>query len=156
MSGSHRPSHGFVHLKGAIQHPGIYPVKENTRWDEVVKAAGGLTAAADIQQVNLAKIASDQESLYVPEKGETSTATAPPTTAGGTSATGKPAQTASGAVVDLNKADVAQLTTISGIGPKRLRILLVIATAMVGSRILTNSKKFMVLGIRLLKPWRRS
>ena len=50
MSGSHRPSHGFVHLKGAIQHPGIYPVKENTRWDEVVKAAGGLTAAADIQQ----------------------------------------------------------------------------------------------------------
>ena len=76
MSGSHRPSHGFVHLKGAIQHPGIYPVKENTRWDEVVKAAGGLTAAADIQQVNLAKIASDQESLYVPAKGETSTATA--------------------------------------------------------------------------------
>ena len=71
MSGSHRPSHGFVHLKGAIQHPGIYPVKENTRWDEVVKAAGGLTAAADIQQVNL------------------------------------------------NKADVAQLTTISGIGPKK-------------------------------------
>lgn len=119
MSGSHRPSHGFVHLKGAIQHPGIYPVKENTRWDEVVKAAGGLTAAADMQQVNLAKIASDQESLYVPEKGETSTATAPTTTAGGTSATGKPTQTASGAVVDLNKADVAQLTTISGIGPKK-------------------------------------
>lgn len=32
---------------------------------------------------------------------------------------GSPPRLASGAVVDLNKADVAQLTTISGIGPKK-------------------------------------
>ena len=115
-----RPSQGFVHLKGAVLRPGIYPVRENTRWDEVVKAAGGLTANADMQQVNLAKIASDQESLHVPEKGETVAAPATTATSGVASSGEAKAQAAGGGgAVDLNKADATQLQTISGIGPKK-------------------------------------
>ncbi|HAJ55828.1 MAG TPA: transporter, partial [Lactobacillus sp.] len=114
-----RPSQGFVHLKGAVLRPGIYPVRENTRWEEVVKAAGGLTANADMQQVNLAKIASDQESLHVPEKGETVAAPAATATSGVASSGEAKTQASSGGVVDLNKADATQLQTISGIGPKK-------------------------------------
>lgn len=114
-----RPSQGFVHLKGAVLRPGIYPVRENTRWDEVVKAAGGLTANADMQQVNLAKIASDQESLHVPEKGETVAAPAATATSGVASTGEAKTQAGSGGAVDLNKADATQLQTISGIGPKK-------------------------------------
>lgn len=114
-----RPSQGFVHLKGAVLRPGIYPVRENTRWDEVVKAAGGLTANADMQQVNLAKIASDQESLHVPEKGETVSAPAATATSGVASTSEAKTQAGSGGAVDLNKADATQLQTISGIGPKK-------------------------------------
>ncbi|MDE3315068.1 transporter [Lacticaseibacillus casei] len=114
-----RPAQGFVHLKGAVLRPGIYPVRENTRWDEVVKAAGGLTANADMQQVNLAKIASDQESLHVPEKGETVAAPATTATSGVASSGESKAQAGSGGAIDLNKADATQLQTISGIGPKK-------------------------------------
>ncbi len=62
-SSTSRPTRGFVHIKGAVQKPGLYPVRADTRWDAVVKAAGGLTDKADISQVNLAKLAVDQESL---------------------------------------------------------------------------------------------
>ncbi len=41
MSGSHRPSHGFVHLKGAIQHPGIYPVKKTRAGMKWLKLPAG-------------------------------------------------------------------------------------------------------------------
>ncbi|QVI35797.1 transporter [Lacticaseibacillus chiayiensis] len=114
-----RPSQGFVHLKGAVLRPGIYPVRENTRWDEVIKAAGGLTANADMQQINLAKIASDQESLHVPEKGETVAAPAATATSSVASTGDAKTKGGSGGAVDLNKADATQLQTISGIGPKK-------------------------------------
>ena len=89
-SSTSRPTRGFVHIKGAVQKPGLYPVRADTRWDAVVKAAGGLTDKADISQVNLAGTA-----------GQTNAAAG------------------SRAVVNLNTADVSQLQTISGIGPKK-------------------------------------
>ncbi|WP_125703199.1 helix-hairpin-helix domain-containing protein [Lacticaseibacillus daqingensis] len=114
-SSNSRPQSGYVHLKGAVARPGLYPVTGETRWDAVVKAAGGLTAEADITQINLAKIAVDQESLYIPAKGET-VAQAPPApdTGGPTSAAG-----ASGGLINLNTATLAELQTLSGVGPKK-------------------------------------
>ncbi|WP_179395315.1 helix-hairpin-helix domain-containing protein [Lacticaseibacillus absianus] len=106
------PQAGVVHLKGAVVHPGLYPVTTTTRWDAVVKAAGGLTPVADITQINLAKFASDQESLYIPSKGEAAVAPAP-------GASGASAASASGTLVDLNTATEAELQTLSGIGPKK-------------------------------------
>lgn len=107
---------GYVDIKGAVKNPGLYPVNGKTRWMAVVTAAGGLTAAADVSQLNLAKIASDQESLYVPKKGET------PPAAGTTNISGAAGATAtseSGAVVNLNNATETELQTLSGVGPKK-------------------------------------
>ncbi|WP_262314531.1 helix-hairpin-helix domain-containing protein [Lacticaseibacillus parakribbianus] len=115
-SASSQPGPGFVYLKGAVVHPGLYPITGTTRWDAVVKAAGGLTAKADVTQVNLAKIAVDEESLYIPTVGET-----PPVaveqgpTPGATTAASSSGQ----GLVNLNTATAAELETLSGIGPKK-------------------------------------
>ncbi len=103
---------GYVHIKGAVVHPGLYPVDGTTRWDAVVKAAGGLTAAADISGVNLAAIANDQESLLIPVKGETPS----PAASGVTAA---PNASGQSALINLNTATEAELQTLSGIGPKK-------------------------------------
>lgn len=112
---------GVVHIKGAVAKPGIYPVTGKTRWADVVTQAGGLTSKADVTQVNLAKIASDQESLYIPNVGET-----PPPTDGTGVTTGAVTggvvgggDVADTAVLDLNEATEADLQQLSGIGPKR-------------------------------------
>ncbi|MFD1430746.1 helix-hairpin-helix domain-containing protein [Lacticaseibacillus mingshuiensis] len=110
---------GFVEVKGAVAHPGLYPIDGTTRWAAVVEAAGGLLKNADASAVNLAKVASDEESLYIPKIGET-----PP--AGPTAGTGNPtanaapgAGPATGTLVDLNHATAEELQTLSGIGAKK-------------------------------------
>lgn len=107
------PTAGYVHIKGAVKKPGLYPVTGTTRWQAVVEAAGGLTPAADVTAINLAKIASDQESLYIPVKGEAPAATA----SGPTGATGNASD--GGTLVNLNTASATELQTLSGIGPKK-------------------------------------
>lgn len=103
---------GFVHIKGAVKKPGLYPVTGTTRWQAVVEAAGGLTADADVTAINLAKIAVDQESLYIPVQGEAIPAGTSGTTANPTAASGT-------ALVNLNTASEAELQTLSGIGPAK-------------------------------------
>ncbi|EPC44557.1 ComE operon protein 1, partial [Lacticaseibacillus paracasei subsp. paracasei Lpp229] len=104
-SSTSRPTRGFVHIKGAVQKPGLYPVRADTRWDAVVKAAGGLTDKADISQVNLAMLAVDQESLQIPEKGgAVATAPASGTASIGGTAGQTNAAAGSRAVVNLNTA----------------------------------------------------
>lgn len=108
---SSKPQAGFVHIKGAVAKPGLYPVDGTTRWDEVVRLAGGLTADADVSAVNLALIATDQASLWIPEKGAAPAAqTAPPSAPGATS---------DAALVNINTATETELQTLSGIGPKK-------------------------------------
>ena len=103
---------GFVHIKRAVANPGLYPVTGTTRWQAVVEAAGGLTADADVTAINLAKIAVDQESLYIPVQGESIPAGTSGTTANPTAASGT-------ALVNLNTASEAELQTLSGIGPAK-------------------------------------
>lgn len=107
---SEPPKSGFVHIKGAVKKPGLYPVTGTTRWQAVVEAAGGLTADADVTAINLAKIAVDQESLYIPVQGEAAPAA-------GTAAASPAAS--STALVNLNTASEAELQTLSGIGPAK-------------------------------------
>ncbi|MFD1392930.1 helix-hairpin-helix domain-containing protein [Lacticaseibacillus jixianensis] len=117
QASSSTPKNGYVHIKGAVAKPGVYPVKAATRWVDVVALAGGLTPGADVSQVNLAQVAVDQESLYIPKAGETPPVSAPPQGPAG-STTGA-AAAGSGPLVNLNTATASDLQTLSGIGPKK-------------------------------------
>lgn len=66
-----------AHAAGAVVHPGIYPLPVGARVADLLTAAGGPTADADLDAINLAAKISDGERVYVPRKGEV----APPSSA---------------------------------------------------------------------------
>lgn len=133
---------GYVEIKGAVVHPGLYPVDGTTRWDAVVKLAGGLAANADTTAINLAAVAHDQESLLIPVIGATPSAA---TTAGMQTAT--PAATsASGDLVNLNTATADELQTLSGVGPKKAEDIIAYRDANGGFKSIDDLKSVSGIG----------
>lgn len=110
-----------VHVAGQVAGPGLYAVPAGGRVADALVAAGGTSAEADVEQLNLAARVSDGERIYVPRKGETPPAAAAPAT-GGTAAAGGKAPPAG--PVDLNTATAEQLDALPGIGPATSRAIL--------------------------------
>ncbi|KRM23838.1 comE operon protein 1 [Latilactobacillus graminis DSM 20719] len=120
---------GFVDLKGAVAHPGIYPIHvSQTRLFEVLKQAGDVTEAADTSQLNLAQTLVDQLIIYVPTNGEAVSAqelvkiAEKPTIASIANNADHEQETDQDTTttkINLNQADVTQLQTLNGIGPKK-------------------------------------
>ena len=92
----------LVHILGAVEHPGLYELREGDRAIDAVAAAGGFLDTADQAQLNLARFIVDGEQIIVPAIGET------PAAAPGMTAQGK---------VNLNTADSAALETLPRVGP---------------------------------------
>lgn len=101
-----------VDVKGAVQKEGVYQLPAGSRVDDAIKQAGGLTENADKKSVNLAQKLSDGSVVYVASQGENISVVSAPTATGGSEgiATGK---------VNINRASLSELQTISGIGAKR-------------------------------------
>jgi competence protein ComEA len=99
----------FVHILGAVAKPGLYQLHDGARAVDAVAAAGGFTAEADRQQLNLARLVSDGEQIYVPKVGEAGSG--PP----GNSAVGGAG--AVGGKVNINTASESDLETLPRVGP---------------------------------------
>jgi competence protein ComEA len=99
----------FVHAAGAVASPGVYQVPSDARIADVVAAAGGAVADADLNRVNLAAVVEDGQQVYVPRIGEPAVAASSP---GGSSGSG-----GDGGPVNLNTADAAALEALPGVGP---------------------------------------
>lgn len=128
------PTRIAVHVVGAVQQPGVYHLAAGARGDDAVRAAGGPTDDADVRRVNLAAPLTDGEQFLVPRKGEHVVITVPPSRGGsaGNSSGGSAGNSAgnsagvppSGALlVDLNRATVAELDQLPGVGPSTARAI---------------------------------
>jgi competence protein ComEA len=92
-----------VDVAGAVRHPGLYRLEQGTRIADAVAIAGGATARADIELVNLAAPLADGEQVVVPKRGAAAAASG---------ATASPT-----APLDLNTGSLEQLDALPGIGP---------------------------------------
>jgi competence protein ComEA len=59
-----------VHVAGAVQFPGVYALPQGSIVQEVVDAAGGALAEAELGAVNLAAKLSDGTQVFIPKAGE--------------------------------------------------------------------------------------
>jgi competence protein ComEA len=96
-----------IDVAGAVRRPGLYRLKSGSRIDDALAAAGGPTAKAQLDTVNLAAPVADGEQIVVPGRGAAGAATANPPAAGGSPT----------APLDLNTATLEQLESLPGIGP---------------------------------------
>ena len=109
-----------VDIKGAVKKPGVYELPSDSRVNDAVLLAGGVTAEADRQSVNFAQKLNDEAVVYVASQGENISVVATNTTVTSRVETAGD----SSDKVNLNTATLADLQTISGIGQKRAQDIL--------------------------------
>lgn len=105
----------FVDIKGAVKNPGVYQMKVGDRVKDALDAAGGLTAEADSQKVNLAKRLEDQMVIVVPKVGEEAEEIPAGETRKEATKEGK---------VNINTATVEELKTLKGVGEKKAEAII--------------------------------
>jgi competence protein ComEA len=98
-----------IDIAGAIQNPGLYQLSPDSRVEDLLIAAGGLSSDAHrdwvAQHLNRARKLVDGEKIYIPFEGETNL---PAGSVSGTSSTSP---------ISINTASQAQLESLWGIGP---------------------------------------
>jgi len=100
-----------VDVKGEINKPGVYEVKQDYRIIDVIQLAGGLTKLADESKINLAQKVSDEMVIIVPKDGDEEFVDA---NFNLEQVDGK---------INLNEASVEEITTLNGIGPKKAQAI---------------------------------
>ena len=136
----------LVDVKGAVMHPGVYSLNEEQRIIDAVQLAGGYSTEADTQLINHAQKVQDEMVIYIPMKGEkldevTSGFVSMPIA--GSSAEGESAKEGK---VNLNIADEAALTTLSGIGPSKAQSIISYREENGGFQTIEDLKKVTGIG----------
>jgi competence protein ComEA len=104
-----------VHVAGNVLKPGVYDLPGDARVVDAIRLAGGATAIADLNAINLANPLNDGQQVYVPAVGEKV-----PPSSNGLSAGGDGTGSATNSVeypININSADAALLDELPGVGP---------------------------------------
>jgi competence protein ComEA len=100
-----------VDVAGAVTDPGVYRLPAGARVNDAVQRAGGSTARAEMDALNLAARLTDGQQIIIPARAESPVGVA----AGSGVAGGAPTDPA--APINVGTASVEDLDTIEGIGP---------------------------------------
>ena len=101
-----------VDVAGAVADPGVYRLPAGARVNDAVQRAGGATARAEIDALNLAARLTDGQQIIIPARTKS-----PVGVAAGSAVPGGATATTPEAPVNIGTASVEDLDTIEGIGP---------------------------------------
>lgn len=104
-----------VYVSGCVANPGICYLDEGARVADAIGAAGGMTAEAAADSLNLARVVVDGEQIDVISAEEAASAVAAGSAASGTGST----STSGNGKVNINTATSQELQTLSGIGESK-------------------------------------
>lgn len=104
-----------VEVVGAVLTPGVYSLSSESRVEDALVLAGGLSADADREWVekslNRAAKIIDGQKIYIPQNGEKNSV-------GGTSGTtNTPGEVTQNSLANINTASLSELDKLPGIGP---------------------------------------
>ncbi len=106
-------------ISGAVRNPGVFTLEADSRLNDLIELAGGLSEEADIDLINRARILYDGEKVYIPKIGEEGYSV--PISASEPGNTEERGNTESGGIqngkVNINTATSEELQTVKGIGP---------------------------------------
>jgi competence protein ComEA len=108
-----------VQVAGAVNQPGVYHLADGSRVTDLITAAGGPAADADLQAMALASRLTDGQRVQVPHQGEV----LPSTATGGAPAEATGNGVTPAAPIDLNAASEADLDALPGVGPTTARAI---------------------------------
>ena len=110
----------IVHAAGAVERPGLYRLPTDARVGDLLDAAGGATADADRDRVNLAAPMNDGDRVYVPRVGEADLPIVPDLAE---PEIGAPSVSSESGLIDVNRATAEQLEELPGVGPSIARAI---------------------------------
>lgn len=87
-----------VYLYGEVKYPGLYNLDENSRLYELINLAGGFTSNAKIDNLNLARIITNNEMIIIEQ-----------------------IQNQDNNLININKATKEELMTLKGIGESKAK-----------------------------------
>lgn len=132
----------YADICGAVQEPGVYKLEEGARIFQLIEQAGGLREDADLTSVNQAEKVTDGMKVRIYTKEEA--ASLPRQI---WESTAESEQTAPvSAKININSADIAQLTQLTGIGEARAADIIAYRTE--HGRFLTIEEIMNVSGIK--------
>jgi competence protein ComEA len=94
----------FVDVTGAVNKPGVYTLTGKSRVIDAIKAAGDSAPGADLSTINLARVLSDGEQIYVDSTVVNSSGV-------------RVSKTVHTGPININRATARQLDVLDGIGP---------------------------------------
>lgn len=109
----------IVHITGEVKKTGILTLNQGARISDAIKAAGGTTSEADLDQVNLAYKLQDGQKIYIPNKKDKNKAKVYITSESGNNVIEEGNTSEEGGKnkkVNINQATKSELETLPGIG----------------------------------------
>lgn len=106
----------MVHISGAVNSPGILRLDSSNRVVDALDLAGGAREDADLDRVNLAARLHDEEKIYIPKVGEVQENV--------TTLVSSPSSSGPASKININSADLSELTKIPGVGEKTAQKIL--------------------------------
>lgn len=109
-----------IDIKGEVINPGVYEVNSEMIVDDAIKLAGGLTDKADTSDINLSQVLVKEMVIIINSKETVKKETGSKVTVGAITSNQNP----STGKVSLNKASLAELMTLSGIGEAKAKLII--------------------------------